>query len=126
MMLFILRHLSSLKQKTNKASRGAAENKTNPERKTTNIWWTQFPIARHCCFCHFHHVSRDKQLSVAACHACDSFLQSDSQCPKKVLWTIIKKYLCSSSLSLSLCLCLCPTLNPKIQGKPNGTLPCVT
>jgi hypothetical protein len=39
----------------------------------------------------------------------------------KVLWTI-KKYLCRSSLSLSLSLCLCPTLNPKIQGNPNGTL----
>jgi hypothetical protein len=108
--------------------------KTNPERKT-NKHLLMNPVSNCQALLLpaiiIMFLSRRSNLSVAACHTCDSFLHSDSQLPKnksslnhqKVSvqkLSLLQKL--SLYLSLSLCLCLCPTLNPKIQGNPNGTL----
>jgi hypothetical protein len=117
-----------LKQKTNKASRGCCRKQNKKpiqKEKQQTFDEPSFPIARHCCLLPAIIIMflsrRSNCLWLLVILVIPSFTLTLSCQKTKVLWTI-KKYLCRSSLSLSLSLCLCPTLNPKIQGNPNGTL----
>jgi hypothetical protein len=105
------------------------QNKTNPERKTNKHLMNPVSNCQALLLpaIIIMFLSRRSNLSVAACHTCDSFLHSDSQWQKtKVLWTI-KKYLCRSSLSLSLSLSLCACVQLSTpKSKETQMEPCVT
>jgi hypothetical protein len=119
-MLFILRHFIQLEAKDKQSKEGLQKAKPIQKEKQQTFDEPSFQLPGIAAASAMLSCFKEKQLSVAACHTCDSFLQSDSL-PKK-RFSEPSKSICAAALSLSLSLCLYPTLNPKIQGKPNGTL----